>query len=385
MLGRTASATSGSGGTGIGGSLSRGQLLRDIGLLSTNIIATHARFTDASSRHAAASTQVGLLSQQVKVAEGDLKRLRDTVTAEREHDPRLASLRRGVQDANTRKQEVSKWAKAMRAQRDKLVEELKTAYYARLGAVLEALTLLHSDALPVGGLVTEGPGSSPAPVTLPLQALRAAPWPQAVASLLAAYEGLWKKTAVLGEDVRDVLDANLQMQGLQLLTNAAPAAAVGEDDVTPPPTASSKASGLGVAAAVLSRGGAGVYVTLGDAALQARARYLQDALLTLGDQLGALNSQREAVAGLLAANREAVHAAAAAAEGSEDAAAAGAAVEECKRDAAPLVAVDTIAALIGQNLLLQQSAVSSLLIAYANGSATVSTRAAASGSATGDR
>jgi len=378
MLSRTTSATGGSGGTG-GGTLSRGQLLRDIGLLSSSIISTHARFTDASSRHATASTQVGHLSQQVKVAEGELKRLRDTVTAEREHDPRLASLRRGVQDVNARKQEVSKWARAMRAERDKLVEELKAAYYARLGAVVEALTLLHSDALPDGHV------GSHAVIPLPLQSLRAAPWPQMVASLYAAYEGMWRKVAVLGEDVRDVLDANLQLQGLQLLTNAAPAAAsVGGDDDGVHASSGAKSSS---AAAVLSRGGAGVYVTLGDGALQTRARYLQDALLALGEQLAGLNAQRETVTAALASQREAVAAAAAACMAEDDVAAVAAtnaAVEETKRDAAPLVAVDTIAALIGQNLLLQQSAVSSLLIAYANGTATVSTRTAAAGSASGD-
>jgi hypothetical protein len=199
-------------------SSSRGQLLRDVTRLSTDIIGLHSRATAGQAKLAAETKTKAELLDKIAAAEEELAALEAQRKFDSENDTELISLQRAGGEMALRRQELIRETKHARLERDRARDDELRAYYERLGAALEVAR--------VASYVGEGAADSRAASSLSLKA-DTSHWRPADAWLLKECDGLWKRVSEKGVITRDLVHAALASNNLALQlpsTAAAPLA-----------------------------------------------------------------------------------------------------------------------------------------------------------------
>lgn len=183
----------------------RGQYLREINRLSTEILTAQETLKTATDTLLQESQQKQLLIEKISTAESELQSVEKTKAMESVADGELVTLQRAVASMTAKRQDFIRLTKAARTDRDNAREESLSLYYQRHGMELEHI------------IATQASHSSPLSSVPSL--LSTGIWNTDILKLYSEVENLWKRTSNQGIITRELVDTCLFFNELQLNNN----------------------------------------------------------------------------------------------------------------------------------------------------------------------
>lgn len=274
----------------------RSELLREVTSLADTILQHHDTFESCTARYAIDFASIERLQARLRETEAELASLEAQRRYETENDGELGALQRSVGSMTVRKNDLIKLTRAARTERDKMKEEVRMAYFARIGAAVEAQSVAQLIARSEGAPIADRPG-----LVAP-QAVDTS-WPVEAVALYNELDAIWKRVSAQNELVRDLLDAVSARVGVAIppipytTTAAAVPAAVRLKSALPGSADVSFESAAGVAPPAPIAGGAvarashGMFSALGFSYVTDEVSRASDSVRAMLGELSTLQSR----------------------------------------------------------------------------------------------